>query len=160
MGMFAAKSYDDDTNIWTTIDSCILEIPGTKGSYIVICAENPLELKKTSHFSWYQLKLGILADISRVIIARQTERALRYQILSIATAAVRCDAKTKQWKTAYSRRHLAEKFFDVVTFDIGSQRTKFTASGSSIECLFSLNNALKYFWGAAKRYRPHYLLGD
>jgi len=176
--LFATGDATDEVKMWSKIDTCILEIPQkyhqhdakasssnknqTKKQYLAICTQDPLKTVKRS-FSY-----GILADLSRLLIARQTEQALRYQNSpSIQTVAVRCDAKTKQWLKAYSRRHLAERFFDVVTFDIGSRFAKFTSSRCTLEtllknkywkhgaCAHYRDATLEFFKEAARRYRPH-----
>ena len=173
--MFAANDYNDKSYCWIRIDSCIVKIPGGGGTYVAICTENPLATGTRRFGSGF---IGILCDISRVLVARQTERALRYLDKdSLESASVRCEAKTKQWKTAYSRRHLAERYFDVVTVDVGSHLSKFTSSTSGLNEVLSdrsawsfrwcqgpysayLDSTVDYFLEAARKHRPDYLLRE
>jgi len=188
--IFAAANISDGSEAWKEIDTCILEIPShpphdtatlkkesswflkrkrspefsnikTTKQYLAICTKHPLKKEKNKYWESHSLCRGIIADLSHLFIARQTERALRYHNNpSVQTVAVRCDAKTKQWKTAYSRRHLAERFFDVVTFDVGSHSSKFTSSGCALENLILSHNddhegPLHFFKEAAQLYRPN-----
>uniref|UniRef100_A0A6U6L6I9 Fe2OG dioxygenase domain-containing protein n=1 Tax=Odontella aurita TaxID=265563 RepID=A0A6U6L6I9_9STRA len=116
-------------------DACIVKLPGgttsdgESGQYLAVCKDDP-RTNDPSPFWASGAFSGIVDDVARAAVAHQTERALRFGDYS--SPAVRCDAKTKQWKYAYAKRHVAERLFDVVTVDVGSKTTKF-ATDAPIE---------------------------
>eukprot|EP00593_Proboscia_inermis_P010837 CAMPEP_0171324024 /NCGR_PEP_ID=MMETSP0816-20121228/115931_1 /TAXON_ID=420281 /ORGANISM="Proboscia inermis, Strain CCAP1064/1" /LENGTH=379 /DNA_ID=CAMNT_0011822859 /DNA_START=479 /DNA_END=1615 /DNA_ORIENTATION=- len=103
----------------------------------------------------------IFEEIAKVMIAHQTYKALGVGENS-GDPRVLCEAKTKQWKTAYRRRHVSEKFFDVVTVDVGSLASKMTSKYGDEDKSFVVDSVIRrsmgHLWSAGHGLK-NYIVG-